>query len=144
MNQHVKGLEIQDQIEVGEDENPICDEANPKFQGTSFSCIVEGQRGASPEQHPPEQPSRSGPFDHLQWDCDGPIDIPVDNEGLKPLHPVPAHIHVVHGCDQRQAALSLVAGGAWWCGSVPAPLLRPVAVEEVRRAAAMAARTPQR
>merc|ERR1719410_2651903 len=39
-------------------------------------------------------------FDHLQWHRDGPIHIAVDNRRLVNLHPVFAHVHVMHASHQ--------------------------------------------
>merc|ERR1711972_1168911 len=39
-------------------------------------------------------------LDHLQRDGNAPIDVPVDNGRLVNLHPILAHVHVVHACHQ--------------------------------------------
>merc|ERR1719384_453161 len=95
---------------------PTChaeEEANPSLGHPGLPCIPECKHHHCAKEKPPEALrcdrllrclQDQVEFNHLQWDSDTPIHIPVHDWGLVHLHPILTHVHVVncsHQGDKR-------------------------------------------
>merc|ERR1719284_1578674 len=75
----------------------------------SLSSVAEHKHDHSPDQELAESAlgdlvadcgQDEVELDHLQWHCDGPVDVAVKNWGCVDQHPELTHVEVVHGGNQ--------------------------------------------
>merc|ERR1719321_2289742 len=98
--------------DLKEDESPASkatSEGRPCREYRDLTTVAACQHHDGAEQELPEHSSAgvlAGRFqdqvelDHLQRHGDAPVHVAVDDWGFVNLHPVLAHVHVVHACHQ--------------------------------------------
>merc|ERR1719420_2849659 len=94
--------------DLEQDEGPAAhaeDESRPAESWGGLANVAEGEHEDSADEEPPESTSgdwRLGSLqdqvelDHLKRHSDAPVNVSVHDWGLVQLHPVLAHVHVVH------------------------------------------------
>merc|ERR1719182_907315 len=105
--------------DLKEDEAPSAqakDESRPAESWGGLANVAEDQHEDGADEEPPE--STGGDWglgslqdevelDHLQRQGDAPVNVTVHNWGLVQLHPVLAHVHVVHAGNEGDQATNV-------------------------------------
>merc|ERR1719207_364829 len=110
------GLTIEDLEENEEPAQHATGESWPCQEGTNLTEVSKRQHHHSATQELPEHGGAGWlascfqdqvELNHLKWHGDAPIHIAVDDRRLVNLHPVLAHRHVVHTCNQSHQATNM-------------------------------------
>merc|ERR1712217_58486 len=98
--------------DLKQDESPTSQTENthsPRADELSLARVAESQhRHCSEEQTEEHSSSKVAlhcseneiEFDHLQRNCDGPIDVTIQDRGRTDGNPELTHVEVMHGCNQ--------------------------------------------
>merc|ERR1719398_257250 len=107
------GLTIEDLEENEEPAQHASGECRPCQEGANLTEVSERQHHHGATQELPEHGGAGWlasclqdqvELNHLKGDSDAPIHIAIDDRRLVNLHPVLAHVHVVHTCNQSHQA----------------------------------------
>merc|ERR1719502_927141 len=108
--------------DLEEDEEPAqhaTGESWPGQESADLTEVSESQHHHSATQELPEHRGAGWlasrlqdqvELNHLKGDSDAPVHIAIDNRRLVNLHPVLAHVHVVHTCNQSHQAANMQGG----------------------------------
>merc|ERR1712046_126359 len=108
--------------DLEQDEAPAAhaeDESRPAEARGGLANVAEGEHEDGADQEPPE--SAGGDrglgclqdeveLNHLERHGDAPVNVTVHDWGLVELHPVLAHVHVVHTSDKGDQATNVQGG----------------------------------
>merc|ERR1719152_838238 len=106
---NLAGLTCKDLEQDEEPAGHAQSEANPRINSSGLAGIAEGKHGNCAQQQAPEHAlgqvrlhcrENQVELNHLQRNCDGPINVTVQDWGGADLDPELTHVEVVHCCHQ--------------------------------------------